>query len=157
MFAVCSQIWSNFVFLFASISQFPLSIRMKATKSPICITKTICELWYFAYGSYLCTNFGTHGENCGISSSTHTNSRNSAEWLREIGISPTAHTSAQTSARMTCSFLYPFQRMRKRKLFVCTVWYFAYGSYQFKKLGRVSLPFYIQSQPFLLRKGCDCI
>ena len=37
--------------------------------------------WYFTYGSYLCTNFGTHGVSCGISSSTHTNSRNSAEFL----------------------------------------------------------------------------
>ena len=27
-----------------------------------------------------------------------------------------AHTTAQTSARLACSFLYPFQRLRKRKL-----------------------------------------
>ena len=39
------------------------------------------QLWYFAIGSYRGTNFGTHGVSCGISSSTHTNSRNSAEFL----------------------------------------------------------------------------
>ena len=41
---------------------------------------------------------------CGISPSTHTNSRNSAECFWEIGISALAHTSAQTSARKACSF-----------------------------------------------------
>ena len=42
-------------------------------------------------------------------------------------------STAQTSTRKACSFLYPFQRLRKRKL--NQLWYFAYGSYQFKKLG----------------------
>ena len=44
-----------------------------------------------------------------------------------------ARSTAQTSARKACLFLYPFQRLRKRKL--NQLWYFAYGSYQFKKLG----------------------
>jgi hypothetical protein len=38
--------------------------------------------------------------NCVILPSVQINSRNSAECFWEIGISPTAHTSAQTSARM---------------------------------------------------------
>lgn len=36
-----------------------------------------------------------------------------------------ARSTAQTSARNACSFLYPFQRLRKRKLNGMVLWYFA--------------------------------
>ena len=54
--------------------------------------------------------FQSHVERCG----THyarANSRNSASWY-----SPLARAPSQTSARFACSFLYPFQRLRERKL-----------------------------------------
>ena len=56
------------------------------------------KLWYFA--------------------DAHTNSRNSAEVLRLkfLGLRLTARSATQTSARKASSFLYPFQRLRKRKL-----------------------------------------
>ena len=54
--------------------------------------------------------FQSQVERCG----THyarANSRNSTSWY-----SPLARAPSQTSARLACSFLYPFQRLRKRKL-----------------------------------------
>ena len=95
----------------------------------------------FRWRSYHCTNFSTPCVLVFISASTfaqtqvercgthfiRANSRNSdMAWYFAD-----AHTTAQTSARLACSFLYPFQRLRKRKLngykklsahYVCTQW-----------------------------------
>ena len=56
--------------------------------------------------------------NCVILPSVQINSRNSAECFWEIGISPTAHTSAQTSARMAWAVVFrlrliPIQETRQ--------------------------------------------
>ena len=92
----------------------------------------------FRCRSYHRTNFGTL---CVQTDSgthyAHANSRNSASWY-----SPLARAPSQTSARFACSFLYPFQRLRKRKLNGVVL---AVGSCQFKKLGTRLVPFYMQT------------
>ena len=54
--------------------------------------------------------FQSQVERCGTRF-VRANSRTSASWY-----SPLARAPSQTSARFACSFLYPFQRLRERKL-----------------------------------------
>ena len=61
----------------------------------------------FHYRSFHDTNFGTQRVLCVL-------------WYFTI-----VHSTTQTSARNACSFLYPFQRLRMRKLNGIVLWYFA--------------------------------
>ena len=81
----------------------------------------------FRYRSYHRTNFGTLCVLVFISVSTFAQVQvercGTRRWLVPIQETrqkawyfAVAHTTAQTSARLACSFLYPFQRLRKRKL-----------------------------------------
>ena len=75
-----------------------------------------------------------------------------------------ARSTAQTSARNACSFfLYPFQRLRKRKLNGMVLWYFAVAHTNAKNSAQALCRFINKNRHFCVAKSafvykkCECI
>ena len=111
------------------------------------------------YRSFHGTNFGTQRVLLVLwyFAIAHTNAKNSAQALcfLFVVLCYRSFHSTNFGTQRVLGFLYPFQRLRKRKLNGYGFVVFRCRSYQCKKLGTIIVPFYKQKQTFLRCKVCS--